>query len=314
MYKPISRTARYESESFVNSGNPAWEKQTREWVRNALDNFPTKLNEADIGALRDKIFATHGLRLDRPVDVLYIADKMLAAWEFSSVRAALERAKQKAPEYNANFYGAKELIFARAHAIDCDFANEDDLAAIIVHLGDSGSLPKSELGKQEQRQAEDMAREQLERDRLIASITRGHSSFPFYSPAHGKAKNVDSASLEHESTERLREIADSVSRYREARDGKPVERTKEVADDSVTSTERAPKYASRGVPQFEPGNDEYLEFPDSNPSREYTPREIKASIRELLFQNGQSRGPKRVGAINRILRNEQYNGPRPGGN
>src|SRR5262249_1639596 len=101
-----------------------------------------------------------------------------------------------------------------------DVGVEEDLAAVIENLGTNGRLQLSEFGLRRKQEHEAIGREQLERAELIAEITRGKEAFPIWSPAHGKAKQVASSSLEQESTENLRAIAAGVTAYRAARDGK----------------------------------------------------------------------------------------------
>lgn len=294
----------------IGRGDPEWERWSRDRVRTGLadQGFKTTINEADVVLLRDKVVDSSRARLDHPTTIVKIAQEMLEAEEFSSVRVALSQAKEKVPEYDANSIPAKREIFARANAADLDFANVDDLAATILHLGQKQFLPLSELGKQEKLQAENVGREELERNALIRSITRGKSAFPLWSPIHGKAMSVSSDSLAHENTQRLREIADSVERYRALRDGRPVAPVQQDVEEGVTATITVQKKTTGYM--GDDAQDEFLAHP-SDPTREYTPREVKQNIRELLFINGQSRGQARVNAINRVLRGEQFNGPRP---
>ena len=306
MFKQVRR---YES----GPGDPEWESQMRERVRTGLEDqlFHTNLNEADLGALRDRVFATRGARLDYPTDVAKIARQMLEAWEFSSALGALRGAKGLTPKYDSSGIAAKPFIFKLADELDINFADHRALAAVITQLGEKGILPLSESGQQEERQARAVAQDESERSALIQSITRGHKSFPIFSPAYGKAKNVDSASLEHETTERLREIDKAVAAYRSARDGARVDPIRERVNDEGISATFTTQKKTAGYMGSD-ANDEFLAHP-SDPTREYTPREVKQNIRELLFINGQSRGQARVNAINRVLRGEQYTGPRPGG-
>src|SRR5882724_3983915 len=161
------RTARYESES-GGPGDPLWERQSRDMVKNALadQGFKTTLNDADILMLRDRVMATRGARLDYPVK---IAQAMLESGEFSSVRAALETAKQMAPEYDANCLAAERMIIKKAIETELDAANSDDLVATILHLGKNGSLPRSASDLQQERQIRADVQKDFERVALVAN-------------------------------------------------------------------------------------------------------------------------------------------------
>src|SRR5262249_17621093 len=76
------------------------EAQTRETLKNTLQraHVGISLNEADIVALRDAIFADRGKRVDSNQDVRDKARQMLLNMEFSSVNLALEGARRAVPE------------------------------------------------------------------------------------------------------------------------------------------------------------------------------------------------------------------------
>jgi hypothetical protein len=320
---------------------PGWTERyktsTEDVVRDALINFstrfPTKLNEAEILAVRDKIYAMPNPRFE-PADVLLTAKEMLAQTinhvpgdslegKFQSVLLALQRAKELVSEYDASGVGAQKAIFNLAVERGFNLSDEQQLAAVITDLGQpkngqqQGFLPQSASARQQQTKFENEAREQFEKDRLIQSITRGKTGFPlprtlqkkYLNEDHGKAINRDSASLQRLSLEDLREIDQAVAAYRSTRDGVPVAPVAEQVEEGVSATRPAQQTNYMGSDAL----DEFLAHP-SDPNREYSPKEVKQNIRELLFNKGQSRGPARVAAINRILRGESYIGPRPGGN
>jgi hypothetical protein len=304
---------------------------TRQWVRDGLTNFPTTLNDGDILAVRDKIFATYGRRCDRPSDVLKSAEELLTqtinhipgtpmVGVFTSVLGALERAQEEMAEYDTHGLGAQKAILELAVKRGFDLGDEQALMVVITNLGQpkngqqQGFLPQSASARQQQNKFENEAREHFEKDRLIKSITRGKPGFPlprtlqkkYLNEDHGKAINRDSASLARLGLEDLREIDQAVADYRNTRDGMRVAPADQVEGITATVQNKTGYMGSNA-------QDEFLAHP-SDPTREFTPKEVKQNIRELLFQNGQSRGPARVAAINRILRGESYNGPRPGGN
>jgi hypothetical protein len=299
-------TARYES----GPGDPAWEKRSQEMTRFALDDQRSPFAvDAELELVRDT--AMKDGRIDHYTHVAKIAQQLYNSGQIhlrANVRDALEVARAAVGEYDANGIAAERLIISKALETDLDAANLDDLIATILHLGQNKSLPRSASDLQQERQAVATAQEEFERGTLIRSITRGKPAFPLWSPIHGKAMSVSSGSLQHESTQRLKEIADSVERYRALRDGRPVVPVAEQVDEGIVATITAQKKTTGYMGSD--AQDEFLAHPD-HPEREYTQKEIKQNLRQLLFIHGQSRGQARVNAINRVLRGEQYNGPRP---
>jgi len=139
-----------------------------------------------------------------------------------------------------------------------------------------------------------VAREEEADDRksLIAMIAMDRPTFPIYSSLHGCVRWVDSKSLEQESTDRLREILESVENTRAA----------------MSANRDEQKTALKTIAAIAKGeaDDIFLEDPQT-PGQEYTAKRLKQLSREqyraiLFTPDGQSRGKAVTNAITRILR------------
>ena len=149
---------------------------------------------------------------------------------------------------------------------------------------------------------EEYARQQAahHKQSLISTISGGgqHKTYPLFAANHGAFKYPLCSSLENESDEMLEALALRVPEWREQIAGGKKQR--EQLPDGVTATQHAR--------ERELESDEFLTFPDSDPPREYTIKEAKQNLRELLFypDSRQGRGPRRVKAVNRLLSGRKF--------
>jgi hypothetical protein len=225
----------------METGSPEWQKWSFELLRNQLDELlPAYGLDAEVRLLRDEIFRSG--RLDDARHVLEVAKRWIAEGRLgykANIREALAIAQEKTPHFDLTSLASQRLIISRALELSNEGVRLDSpaaLAAIATSLGRSGTIPLSEFGRDQERQANAKSQDAATRGKLIQSITRGKSAFPLWSPLHGKAMQVDSSSLEHETTERLKEIDAAVTRYRALRDGERVAPVAQQTDDSITAT------------------------------------------------------------------------------
>jgi hypothetical protein len=280
-------------------------------VRECLRELKTTPNDADVISVRDRTFQQCGTF--HKEYVLDAGKQMLLNGEWSNVRDALAKAIRIANEWSAEGIAARNLILKDGFDAGLDLANEDDLAATIVKLGQNGQLLMSETGRLQQAANARRASELLERAKLIAAITAGKSMFDvprttqkrLWKCDYGRTKPVASSTLDGESLEDLRLIAAEVAAYRQARDGETAA-PEAQQDDSIEASVPAPKVP---VEARVMATDEFLAQP-GDPSREYTRKELmglnRAAYNHLLFSNGQSRGQARHNAITRILQGKKF--------
>jgi hypothetical protein len=147
------------------------------------------------------------------------------------------------------------------------------------------------------------ARERQHRRRAhinTISVSGKFTNYPLWSSAHGGFKWLLCSTLENESDEMLAALAERVPSWRvQIKHGS-------VKEESIPDSDSMGELNTRPE-QVELPNDEFLAFP-GDPSREYTPREAKQNLRELMFfpNSNQGRGPRRVAAINRLLSGRKY--------
>jgi len=145
------------------------------------------------------------------------------------------------------------------------------------------------------------AREAVNHKRwLINIVTENgkHKTYPLWAANYGTFKYIAADTLENESDDMLVALAGRVPGWRKQIAGDRPEREK--LPDGVTAIQHAR--------ERELESDEFLVFPGSDPPREYTMREAKANLRELMFYPGsnQGRGPRRTAAINRLLSGRKF--------
>jgi len=138
---------------------------------------------------------------------------------------------------------------------------------------------------------------------LINSISASgkHTTYPVWANAYGTFKWLSCESLANESNEMLLVLSQRVPEWRKQIVGERIEKQITRENDSLGELNTRPE-------RVELENDEFLQFPGSNPPREYSVSEAKSHLRELLFlpNSSQSRGPRRVAALNRLLAGKRY--------
>ena len=151
-------------------------------------------------------------------------------------------------------------------------------------------------------EAENRRRAANQRHARINVITGSgrFSSYPVFSKVHGQVRWVSCAGLQNESDETLGFLAEHVPLLR-----------RQISDDKEQSSAH-PQNDSLGQLSVKPHrhieeNDEFLAHPQHS-EREYTISEAKADLKNLLFlpNSNQSRGPRRVAALNRLLAGRKY--------
>jgi hypothetical protein len=200
-----------------------WDESTRNLVGIALRElgWETALNYAEIGEVRDAADA-QGVLYNQPT-VFSIALNKLLDGKFTSVTSAFEEAQALVPEWEIRNRSARQLIYEFG-VVDC--TNVSDISAAAAALGAKGKLSLSAYGTEKQSRLRAEAASQREIISLIQRITLGKTLFvlpqslqrKFLGCDYGKARNVESESfLTGKPVEVLREIADAVEAYRNAR-------------------------------------------------------------------------------------------------
>ena len=128
-----------------------------------------------------------------------------------------------------------------------------------------------------------------------------HSTYLVWASNYGGFKWLPCSGLENEADEMLGALAQRVPEWRKQITGGYQKVEAPPQTDSLGELNSKPEHVERE-------NDEFLQFPGSDPPREYSIRECKSDLRNLLFLPGtnQSRGQRRVAAVNRLLSGRKY--------
>jgi hypothetical protein len=264
--------------------------------------------------LRDALAARNWSFVDDTL-VLAMLDTMIRKIQLGGVKVALEEAQRALPQYDLRSVGAQqEVINALMAEGGLDPCSLQDVTKIAKHLGAANRISLSDFGRRQRQDRAAQTQLATEITRLRLNITKGQDLFvmprgflqkKYFGSDYGKARNVQSSFLDNLDVDALREIEAAVRAYRVARDGhaEPTAAPEAPAEGVVASVQ-AQKHTAEPT-------DEFLAHPD-HPEREYTRKELmtldRRAYSNLLFMGGQSRGVARRNAIERILRNQPFQG------
>lgn len=262
----------------------------------ALEQTNLSTATAFLTAVTEEVVRSGGL-LTSKADILRISERMHREGRLplnQEIVEALDDAWAQSRYFRCAAYDRDVL----AEATDANlYPDAQTYLGIIERRGRENNWTRNLRGRQEL----DAQRHAQRRQRLIAIIAGGKTTYPLWAKEYGQFRYHDVLSLENESDEMLEALVLRVPEWRAQISGCGPTKVKAQAEEGISLTAPAQNLLVSA-------DDELLVNPATGV--EFTANEIKRMGRgeyhRLIFCEGQSRGITRTNAVNRILAGRKY--------